>query len=155
MGVGRTFGEAFAKALLAAGHKLPLTGSVFLSVNDRDKAALVPIALELAGLGFRLLATAGTATFLRERGLAVETILKVHEGRPHVVDKLLNGEIHLVINTPLGRTSLVDDTQIRQAAIKGGVPCITTLSGAAAAVEGIAAMRRGELGVYALQELGA
>jgi carbamoyl-phosphate synthase large subunit len=153
MGVGRTFGEAFAKGLLAAGHKLPQQGTVFLSVNDRDKPALLPIALELAGLGFHLLATGGTATYLRQQGLSVDTVLKVHEGRPHVVDRLLSGEIHLVINTPLGRPSHVDDAQIRQAAIKAGVPCITTLSGAAAAVEGIAAIRHGELGVYALQEL--
>ncbi len=153
MGVGRTFGEAFAKSLLAAGHKLPQQGTVFLSVNDRDKPALLPIALELAALGFHLLATGGTATYLRQQGLSVDAVLKVHEGRPHVVDRLLNGEIHLVINTPLGRPSHVDDAQIRQAAIKAGVPCITTLSGAAAAVQGIAAIRHGELGVYALQEL--
>ncbi len=153
MGAGMTFGNAFAKAWLGAGHELPLSGTVFLSVHDRDKPSLVPVARRLAELGFELTATAGTAAFLSERGLEVRTVQKVHEGRPHVVDHLINGDIDLVVNTPLGRASHEDDGEIRRTALKHDIPCITTLSGAMAAAEGIAALTRDSLSVRSLQEL--
>ncbi|NJL29505.1 MAG: carbamoyl-phosphate synthase large subunit, partial [Thermoanaerobaculia bacterium] len=153
MGISPKFGAAFAKAWIAAGHKLPLSGRAFLSVHDRDKRALLPVARKLSSLGFELVATEGTAETLRGFGLAVEQVRKVHEGHPHVVDELNEKRIHLVINTPLGRESHEDDAAIRQTALKLDIPCITTLSGAMAAAEGIAAIRRGEIGVKALQEL--
>jgi carbamoyl-phosphate synthase large subunit len=153
MGVSGAFGNAFAKAWLGAGHKLPLAGTAFLSVHDRDKPSLLPIARRLSELGFELAATAGTAAFLEQSGLTVRTLLKVHEARPHVVDHLINGEIDLVINTPLGRASHEDDGAIRRAALKHDIPCITTLSGATAAAEGIAALQKDGLAVRPLQEI--
>jgi carbamoyl-phosphate synthase large subunit len=153
MGVSSSFGSGFAKAWLAAGHKLPLSGTAFLSVHDRDKPSLLPIARRLAELGFDLAATAGTAAFLEQGGLRVRTMLKVHEARPHVVDHLINGEVALVVNTPLGRASFEDDGAIRRTALKYDIPCITTLSGAMAAAEGIAALQRDGLGVRPLQEI--
>ena len=148
---GSSFGSAFAKAWLGAGHELPLEGTAFLSVHDRDKPGLLPVAKRLAGLGFELAATAGTADYLREHGLTVRTMLKVHEARPHVVDHLINGEIALVVNTPLGRESHEDDGAIRRTALKYDIPCITTLSGAMACAEGIEALRRDGLSVRPLQ----
>jgi carbamoyl-phosphate synthase large subunit len=154
MGASGTFGNAFAKAWLGAGHKLPLAGTAFLSVHDRDKPSLLPVARRLAELGFELTATAGTAAFLEEHGLPVRMVQKVHdEVRPHVVDHLINGEIDLVVNTPLGRESHEDDGIIRRTALKHDIPCITTLSGAMAAAEGIAALRRDGLAVQSLQEM--
>ncbi|MEM7048436.1 MAG: carbamoyl-phosphate synthase large subunit [Acidobacteriota bacterium] len=155
MGVGRTFGNAFAKAWLGAGQSLPLEGTVFLTVHDRDKQTLAPIAATFAELGFALVATAGTADFLRREGLEVETVLKVHEGRPHVVDRLINGDIALVVNTPLGSESHIDDGVIRQTALKHDVPCVTTLTGARAAAAAIRALRDDGLGVRSLQDLTA
>jgi carbamoyl-phosphate synthase large subunit len=154
MGVSREFGAAFAKAWVGAGHRLPLSGTAFLSVHDRDKPALLPVARRLAELGFALTATRGTADLLGRHGLTVETVAKVGEGvRPHVVDRLLSREVDLVINTPLGRESHVDDAIIRQTALKHDIPCITTLSGAMAAVEGIASTQRNAWTVTPLQEL--
>ncbi|HEV8631528.1 MAG TPA: carbamoyl-phosphate synthase large subunit, partial [Thermoanaerobaculia bacterium] len=155
MGIGETFGEAFAKGWIAAGNRLPLAGTAFLTVHDRDKKALVPVALRLKQLGFRLVATDGTAEFLRGQGVPVETVMKLHQGRPHVVDHLINGEIDLVVNTPLGPDALREDAEIRRAALAHRVPCITTLSGALAAAEGIAALRRGDLSLVPLQALAA
>ena len=153
MGVGESFGEAFAKAWIAAGNRLPVSGTVFLSVHDRDKETLVPVARGLAEAGFELTATEGTAGFLAGRGLAVRPVLKVHEGRPNVVDHLINGEIDLVVNTPIGREGHVDDSYIRRTALRHNVPCITTLSGARAALEGIRALLAGAFEVHSLQEL--
>jgi carbamoyl-phosphate synthase large subunit len=155
MGVSHRFGHAFAKAWIAAGHDLPLQGTAFLSVNDRDKAALLPIAARLSALGFDLVATAGTAESLEAHGIAVRRIRKAHEERPHLIDHLINREIDLVINTPLGRESHDDDAAIRRTALKYDIPCITTLSGARAAVEGIAALREHHLEVASLQEIHA
>jgi carbamoyl-phosphate synthase large subunit len=149
-----SFGSAFAKAWLGAGHQLPLEGTAFLSVHDRDKPGLLPVAKRLAGLGFELAATAGTADYLRGEGLTVRTMLKVHEARPHVVDHLINGEIALVVNTPLGRESHEDDGAIRRTALKYDIPCITTLSGAMACAEGIEALRKDGLSVRPLQDMG-
>jgi carbamoyl-phosphate synthase large subunit len=154
MGASTNFGSAFAKAWLGAGHRLPLSGTAFLSVHDRDKPALLPVARRFADLGFELTATAGTAAHLEEHGLKVRAVRKVHdEARPHVVDHLINGEIDLVVNTPLGRESHEDDGLIRRTALKHDIPCITTLSGAMAAAEGIAALRRDGLAVRSLQEI--
>jgi carbamoyl-phosphate synthase large subunit len=155
MGGSSNFGSAFAKAWLGAGHKLPLAGATFLSVHDQDKPALLPVARRLAELGFELVATAGTAAFLRAHGLEVRLALKVHEARPHIGDQLINGEIALIVNTPLGRESHEDDTVIRRTALRYDIPCITTLSGAMAAAEGIAALRRDGLSVCSLQEMYA
>ncbi len=153
MGSAPGFGAAFAKAWLGAGHKLPRSGSAFLTVHDRDKEGLLPVARRLAELGFDLVATSGTASFLQSRGLGVQPILKVHEGRPNVVDRLINGEIALVVNTPLGRESHEDDALIRRTALKYDIPCITTLSGAMACAEGIAALGLDALEVRSLQSI--
>jgi carbamoyl-phosphate synthase large subunit len=152
MGGAATFGGAFAKAQLAAGQMLPERGRVFLSVNNDDKAAVVPIARDLAAEGFTLVATRGTAAYLRAHGLTVEVVYKVNEGRPNVADQVVNGTIHLVINTPLGRDSFFDDRTVRRVSMMRGVPCITTMTGAAAAVSAIRAMRTHSLGVRALQD---
>jgi carbamoyl-phosphate synthase large subunit len=140
---------------MGAGHQLPLEGTAFLSVHDRDKPGLLPVARRLAELGFDLAATAGTAGYLENQGLAVRAVLKVHEARPHIGDLLINGEIALVINTPLGRESHEDDGIIRRTALKYDIPCITTLSGAMACAEGIAALKREGLSVRSLQEMAA
>ena len=155
MGVSASgrFGNAFAKALLGAGERLPLSGAAFISVHDRDKGAVVPVARLLAEQGFRLLATAGTAAYLASQGLAVERVQKIHDGRPHVGDLLINGEVALVVNTPLGRASHEDDTHIRRLALKHHVPCITTISGALAAAEGIRSLREDGLSVTPMQAL--
>jgi carbamoyl-phosphate synthase large subunit len=152
MGISPNFGHAFAKAQMACGLSLPMSGRAFISVNDYDKEAVVPIARGLAELGFRLVATEGTAERLAREGLGVEMVFKVNEGRPNVVDRLLNGEIDLILNTPLGRESHFDEESIRRTATSRGIPCITTLSGGAAAVEGIRALRQGGLEVAPLQE---
>jgi len=153
MGLDARFGWAFAKAWIAAGNSLPLQGAAFLSVHDREKPRLLPVAERLAELGFEIVATRGTAAFLEERGFVVRTILKVHEGRPNVVDAMINGEVKLVINTPVGRDPAMDDAYIRRTSMKLALPCVTTLTGAAAAVEAIAALRGRTLTVRSLQEL--
>ena len=155
MGLSPSFGVAFAKAQIAAGSPLPTEGRVFLSVNDFDKANLVPIATGLASLGFSLCATSGTAKFLNERGLQVESVFKVGEGRPNISDRILNADVQLIVNTPLGGESYFDEPALRRFATMRGVPLITTLSGAAAAVEGIRAMREHGLSVISLQEIHA
>ena len=129
MGTAPGFGLAYAKAELGAGEALPTSGTVFLSTHDRDKPALVPVAQRLAQLGFRLVATDGTARSLAEAGLAVDTILKVHEGRPNIEDAIRSGEIQLVINTPVGRQAAHDDKYLRRAAIDYAVTTVTTLAG--------------------------
>ncbi|MBZ5638023.1 MAG: carbamoyl-phosphate synthase large subunit [Acidobacteriia bacterium] len=153
MGVAPEFGVAFAKAQLAAGCRLPLRGTAFLSVNDNDKANLVPIARGLVALGFELIATGGTAAHLRGIGLPCREVYKVLEGRPNVVDMMKNGEIHLVVNTPLGRESYFDEKALRVNAMRRGIPLITTLSAGHAVVEAIRAMREGPLEVRSLQEI--
>jgi len=155
MGISRRFGYAFAKAHMACGLSLPISGRIFISVNDNDKEEVVPIAAGLAELGFRLVATSGTARRLERAGLPVEVVFKVNEGRPNVVDRILNGDIALVLNTPLGRESHFDEVAIRRTATAHGVPCITTLSGGAAAVEGIRALQQEDLEVSSLQEFHA
>jgi carbamoyl-phosphate synthase large subunit len=153
MGTASGFGLAYAKAELAASEALPTSGTVFLSTHDRDKPALLPVAQRLAALGFRLVATEGTARWLSEAGLTVEPVLKVHEGRPNIEDAIRSGEIQLVINTPVGRQAAHDDKYLRRAAIDYAVTTVTTLAGARAAVEGIAALQGQQLQVNALQDI--
>jgi carbamoyl-phosphate synthase large subunit len=153
MGVADTFGDAFYKAQLSAGVKIPEGGTVFISVNNRDKRPIIALARRFLDLGFGLLATRGTASALREAGLPVRETLKVSEGRPNCVDAIKNREIDLIINTPLGQTSFLDGFGIRTAAIQHGVPIITTISGAAAAAEAVIAVRRHNYAVASLQEL--
>ena len=155
MGGASSFGAAFAKAQLAAGQRLPNAGRAFISVNDDDKPNTLPIARDLAGLGFALVATRGTAAYLRAHDLEAEVVFKINEGRPHIGDRLLNRELDLVINTPLGRESFFDDLTVRRIATMLGVPCITTLTGAAATVSAIRALRSEELSVLPLQEYHA
>ncbi len=155
MGTAETFGEAFAKAQVAAGNRLPTKGSVFISVHDRDKLAAVDIARRFVELGFAIVATSGTAAALEDAGLMVERVYKVKEGRPNVVDLIKGERLHLIINTPHGAEPWFDEKAIRRAAITHHVQTITTLSAARAAVEGIAALQRGKISVRALQALHA
>jgi carbamoyl-phosphate synthase large subunit len=152
MGGADNFGAAFGKAMMSAGQSLPEKGCVFISVNNSDKQTVLPIARDLAQLGFTLAATRGTAAFLRAHGLTVEVMYKVNEGRPNVADHLVNRSIAMVINTPLGRESFFDDRAVRRAATMAQVPCITTLTGASAAVSAIRAMRQQALTVRSLQD---
>src|SRR5665213_2409387 len=155
MGVADNFGEAFAKAQTAAGLHLPLEGTVFFSVNDRDKDALVPLAKRFVDLGFRLVATHGTAAVMENVGLQVERVYKVNEGRPNVVDLIKGDRIQLIVNTPQGQERVFDDQAIRGAAVLARVPTITTMAAARAAVEGIGSLQNGTCRVEALQSLHA
>jgi carbamoyl-phosphate synthase large subunit len=156
MGIDTSAALAFAKAQIAAGNSLPRSrGQVFISVNDRDKDELVPIARDLAALGFDLLATAGTTRRLRDEGIACRELNKVSQGSPHIVDLIQARECALLINTPQSRSSVQDDGLIRKAALQAQIPYSTTLSGARAAVAAIGALEKGELGVRTLQEYHA
>ena len=152
IGLDATFGRAFAKSQMSVDSALPQVGSAFISVRDRDKPAAVRLARELTELGFRLVATRGTATAISQAGVAVEAIKKVQEGRPHVVDLMTNGAIDLVINTPEGKRSQEDSYQLRRTALTLNIPYCTTMSGAFAAVQGIRSLREGEIEVRSLQE---
>jgi carbamoyl-phosphate synthase large subunit len=153
MGISTSYGQAFAKAQLAAGQKLPSSGTVFISVNDRDKRQLGTIGKELVSLGFKIVATRGTASALHSTGVPCEEVYKVNEGRPNIVDLIKTSKVHLVINTPLGRESFYDEKSIRRAAIRYNIPCITTLSAAHAAVRGIHALIELKREVSCLQDL--
>jgi carbamoyl-phosphate synthase large subunit len=155
MGVAPSFGEAFAKAQLAAGQKLPRKGTIFVSVNDHDKRQVLPLARDLADLGFTLLATRGTAAALNAAGIPAEAVYKANEGRPNIIDLVKTGRVDLIINTPLGRESFYDEKSIRRAAVRYKVPCITRLSAAFAAARGIRALIDHSFGVNALQDLHA
>ena len=152
MGIADSFGMAFAKAQISADGALPLEGAVFITVNNHDKANVVPIARRFHGLGFRLMGTDGTARYLRSRGIPAERVLKVHEGRPNAIDLLLSGRIQLLINTPLGKLTQQDDYAIRRAALQHKVPYTTTLSAASAACDAIIALRSRVGDVRSLQE---
>jgi carbamoyl-phosphate synthase large subunit len=154
MGSSPRFGEAYAKALLGAGVRLPLGGTAFISVNDNDKRPMVvQLARELQNLGFQLIATTGTREFLVGHGVDVGLTWKVHEiERPNILDRMINGEVTLVINTPYGKSAYTDDTYIRRNALQLAIPCITTLTAATACVEGIRAGRDGHNTFAALQE---
>jgi len=151
MGIDHSFGLAFAKSQMAAGFKMPLSGRVFLSVHDHYKERIVPVAEVFARMGFRIAATGGTAARLREHGVPVETILKVSEGRPNVVDHIKNGDIQLVINVSLGRRSSRDAYHIRRGALLYNVLYTTTISGARATAEAIDALRKEPWDVTPLQ----
>jgi carbamoyl-phosphate synthase large subunit len=153
MGIAPDFPTAFAKAQAAAGAGLPAHGTAFLTVADGDKLAATGIATLLHDLGFRIIATRGTAQALRRMGIRVEEINKIGEGSPHVVDWIERGEVNLVINTPVGTGARADGYEIRSAAIARRIPCITTMAGGMAAARAIAAARRGEPDVVSLQEL--
>jgi carbamoyl-phosphate synthase large subunit len=155
MGVADNFGEAFAKAQIAAGQVLPLKGTIFLSVNDHDKEGVVPLARQFMEMGFHLVATHGTASVLEEAGLQPERVYKVKEGRPNVVDLIKGDRIQLIVNTPRGQDTFFDEKAIRRAAVLARIPTITTLAAARAAAEGISALQRGTLNVFALQALHA
>jgi carbamoyl-phosphate synthase large subunit len=155
MGVADNFGEAFAKAQIAAGQKLPTQGTVFISVTDHDKPHVVEVARRFVDMGFKLVATHGTADILEEAALAVDRVYKVKEGRPNAVDLIKADRIQLIVNTPHGPDPYFDEKAIRRAAVTGRITTITTLSAARAAAEGIAALQRGEVRVQALQALHA
>ncbi len=152
MGMGPTFEEAFFKSQLAAGQTLPKQGKIFISVNDRDKPFLLDVAKLFAQKGFELVATRGTATLLEEAGLKVQTVLKVYEGRPNIVDLLKNNEIAMVVNTASGKLTAQDSKAIRRTALAFGIPYCTTLSGARATARAIGASLEGEIHVESLQE---
>ena len=153
MGTASTFGMAYAKSELAAGEALPTEGVVFLSTHDRDKPSLLPLARDLLELGFSLIATSGTANSLIAKGLKVEKVLKVHEGRPNIEDLIRSGKVQLVINTPIGRQAAHDDKYLRRAALDYSVPIYTTVQGALAAVKAISALQNNIMTISALQEI--
>jgi carbamoyl-phosphate synthase large subunit len=155
MGVGASFGEAFAKAQLAAGTPLPQSGALFISVNDRDKPAAVGVAAKFREFGFALFATRGTAAALKQAGLPCKTVFKVNEGRPNAVDWLKAGKLNLVIYTTTGSHSFPDEQTIRRNAVIYRTPCITTMSGAKAAAEAVASRKRDPIRIWSLQELHA
>jgi carbamoyl-phosphate synthase large subunit len=142
MGVGATFGEAYGKAMVSAGLNLPTSGKAFLSVNDTDKGQAVVLARRLKNLGFDLIGTYGTVKRLEEVGLEAESVFKVNEGRPNIVDHIKRGEIALIFNTPLGRASHYDEQAIRRAALQFNVPCVTTMTGAEALIDALVSQRQ-------------
>ena len=153
MGIAPDFAGAFAKSQLGASNRLPMSGTVFVSVAARDRAAIVPVARRLAAMGYALMSTHGTGLALQAEGIAVSTVRKIQEGRPNVLDHLANGSIALIVNTPSGRGARTDEGRIRASAVGKGVPCITTVAAAKAAVAALERLREGELDVYALQDL--
>jgi carbamoyl-phosphate synthase large subunit len=152
MGIADSFGMAFAKAQISADGALPLSGAVFVTVNDHDKPTVVPIARRFHALGFRIVGTEGTARYLRARGIPAERVHKVHEARPNAIDLLVSGDIQLLINTPLGKLTQQDDYAIRRAALQHRVPYTTTLSAASAACDAIIALRSRTGDVRPIQE---
>jgi carbamoyl-phosphate synthase large subunit len=155
MGIDADFGSAYAKAQMAAQPALPDGGNVFISVKDRDKAAVAPIAKDFADLGFQIYATSGTAAVLKENGIAAKTLHRLNEGRPNVLDMIKNGEIHFIINTPSGQQPRKDEVIIRSAAVAGRIATMTTLRGARASADAIRAIRERGLSVKSLQEYHA
>ena len=152
MGINRSFGLAFAKSQLAAGQKLPLAGTVFMSIKDQDKEAFLDIASLIHQLGFEIVATGGTSSFLSDHGIAATCVNKVREGRPHIVDMMLNGQIALVINTTSHKKTVSESYSIRRTALTLNIPYTTTLAGARATAQAINAMIQGEMDVRTLQE---
>ena len=155
MGIDDSFPRAFAKAQLAAGNVLPMSGRVFISVRDEDKPGMVDLARRMVAAGFEVVATAGTAAFLRDHGVTATSVLKVAEGRPHIVDKIIDGEIALVFNTTSGRRAIEDSYSIRRETLMHGIPYFTALTSCRAAVAAIEALRQGPLMVKCLQEYQA
>jgi len=155
LGMADSFGLAFYKAQQAAKQQLPSEGTVLITIASPDKKSVLQAAEEFKKLGFKILATEGTHKFLANNGIESEHILKMHEGRPNIVDAVKNGQIDLIINTPAGKLSKYDDSYIRKAAIRYGIPYITTTAAAAAAAKGIAARRGGDSPVRSLQSYHA
>jgi carbamoyl-phosphate synthase large subunit len=153
MGVGESFGEAFAKAQLAAGTPIPSKGALFISVNDRDKPAAAAVAAKFTEFGFELFATRGTAAALKAAGLKCKTVFKVNEGRPNAIDLIKAGKLNLIIYTTTGSHSFPDEQTIRRNSVLYRTPCITRMSGAKAAVEAVASERNNPVRVWSLQEL--
>jgi carbamoyl-phosphate synthase large subunit len=137
MGTGASFGEAYAKAQAGVGTQLPTKGTVFVSVHDLDKDSILPIVKELVGLGFAVTATPGTASYLKDKGIAAQSIEKIQTGHPNILDHMRSGNVNLLINTPKGRYSHSDDASIRVEAVRKKIPYTTTVSAARATVEGI------------------
>ncbi|HZN37749.1 MAG TPA: carbamoyl-phosphate synthase large subunit [Planctomycetota bacterium] len=155
MGVDARFGTAFAKAMIGAGNALPRDGKVFVSVRDEDKRLITPLIDRLHGLGFEIVATSGTARALKNAGIPVQRVFKLHEGRPNVLDMVVNREVRLVINTPSGRRERSDDRLIRSSSVSHRIPCITTLAAAAATIQGLEAWLKKPLAVSPLQQYHA
>ena len=152
MGIDSDFGRAFAKAELGAGEVLPLLGTVFVSMSDRDKVLVVPVVKDFIDLGFQVVATDGTRQVLREHGLDVELVLKLHEGRPHVLDAIKNKKIQLIVNTPSGEEAQTDARLIRRTALAYKIPIITTIAGAKATAAAIRSLQSQPLDVKAIQD---
>ena len=152
MGIDERFGSAFAKAMVGAGNTLPREGKVFVSVRDEDKRVILPLVDRIAGMGFEIVATSGTARALQNAGIPVERVFKIHEGRPHVLDLVVNREVRLIVNTPSGRRERSDDRLIRSAAASHRIPCITTLAAASATIQGMENWMKQPLAVAPLQE---
>ncbi len=152
MGIDTDFGKAYAKAELAASQRLPLKGTVFVSMNNREKTLVVPVVKDLIALGFKVVATEGTRKVLKENGLDVELVLKLHEGRPHILDSIKNEQIQLIINTPSGEEAYTDDRVIRRTALTYKIPIITTIAGAKATASAIRSLQSQPLTVSALQD---
>jgi carbamoyl-phosphate synthase large subunit len=152
MGIDTDFGKAYAKAELGAYQRLPQEGTVFVSMNDRDKVAAVPVVQDFIDMGLKIVATEGTQKVLLEHGLKVDLVLKLHEGRPHVLDWIKNGQVQLIVNTPIGATAQIDDRLIRRTALMHKIPTITTISGAKAAAAAVRSLQSQPLGVKALQD---
>jgi carbamoyl-phosphate synthase large subunit len=155
MGIDHSMGVAYAKSQIAAGNRIPEKGTVFLSLNDRDKETMGDLGQQLIDLGFRIIATHGTAGHLRAQGVEVEPVYKVGEGRPNIVDRMINGDVDWIINTPLGSASKFDEVAIRRTALERALPTMTTLAAARAALLGLRGMREGEAVVRPLQEYHA
>ena len=153
IGFDKNLGSAYAKAEEGAGNLLPEQGTIFLSVNNLDKVKTIPLARDFQELGFEIMATSGTASLLIENGVLVRSIFKVGEGRPNVVDAIKNGEVQMVINTPLGAQSRYDEYEIGRSAIRYKIPVITTISGAQAAVRGIRNKKANQISYHSLQEV--
>jgi len=152
MGISDSFGLAYAKSQIASGFDLPKTGKIFISVRNRHKRSIIMIAKRLHDLGFKLVGTQGTADVIARSGIEVESVMKVQEGRPNVLDLVKNNEVGMIINTPYGQGTRADGYHIRTAAAANGVPCITTLSAAEAVVQGLEALSSGEIDVKAIQD---
>lgn len=152
MGIADTFPKALAKAHLAAGMQMPTSGGVFITVNDRDKSKIVPIAKDLQNLGFVIYATDGTSKILNDNGIDTKHVFKLQEGRPHVIDRIKNKEIQIVINTPTGKAAKLDERYIGEAAMLYKIPMITTIPGAIGLVKGIRAIAEEKLSVTSIQE---
>jgi len=151
MGIDGSFAVAFAKSQLGGGTRVPRKGTVFVSVREGDKPRILDAVRQLFSLGFKVMATSGTARFLADNGVSTEKVNKVLEGRPHIVDAIMNGDIQLVFNTTDGAAALADSRSLRRAALLHKVPYYTTLSGAVAAAQGIRAYLGGDLEVRTLQ----